>query len=137
MTPTEQKSPWTYQNEKNEMDGKTRTWACTTSDDRGGAQLCFRRIGSELNAYVTLPDTAEGGQFLCYEDACRANIRIDDKAAYSVSGRESDSGNTRIMFLPAQQLLANVKKTQTVMVEAPFFEQGKAVLHFNVQGLKF
>jgi hypothetical protein len=137
-TPPPPAQVWAYNKDTDEITGKARQWACTTSSDRGGAQLCFRRYGSELNAYLQLPDTIAGGQFFCYEDHCSTKIKLDDRAAYTVQGNSEGSGNTRIMFLPSPaQLLANVKKSKSAKIEAPIYSDGHDVLHFDVTGVVF
>jgi hypothetical protein len=127
-------SNWKYDG----INGQFNRCACTTSPDRGGARLCFRRKGSNLNAYLTLPETVEGGQFFCYEGHCTVRIKVDDRPAYAVSGNSESSGNTRIMFLPSESRFLNSLKTaHQVNIDAPFYSDGHEVLHFNVAGLKF
>jgi hypothetical protein len=137
-TPDIPASPWAYRESTDDMTGKTINFACTTSPDRGGSELCFRRKNGELNAYLRLPETLEGGQFLCYEDHCSTQIKVDSKAPYSVEGEEETSGNTRVMFLPnAASLLIRTKGAQRILVEATFYSEGHQTLHFDVSGLDF
>jgi hypothetical protein len=130
-------SNWDYESSKSEISGKPQSWACTTSADRGGAKLCFRRMSGQLNAYLQLPETLAGGQFFCYEEHCSTNIKVDAKPAYGVTGEEENSGNSRVIFLPAAGLLASAKRAKAIKIEAPFYSEGPQTLHFDVAGLEF
>lgn len=127
-------SSWTYDSNVDEITGKSKFYACTTSAE--GMKLCFRKIGNEFDSLISFPDHEE--QFLCLEDGCGTKVKVDDHAAFTIYGTETAEGDTHVMFLNSpQKLLSAVRRAKELKLQPPLFERGTTVYHFNVSGLNW
>lgn len=139
------KENWNYSWSVDEMTGKEQHWTTTTSTNTidfafpysGGStfELTVRNLGKKNE--VTL--SVSKGQFLSsfgYSKACM--VKFDDEAGTRFSyGSASDGSSNIIFFSNASKLISKLKKAKKVKIEAPFFNEGNKIIHFDVAGLKW
>ncbi len=84
--------------------------------------------------------SVERGQFTCEQyDNCTVSVRFDNGSirTYRYSGTTSAGDNSTIFINDYNTFLSAIKKSKRVKIEAAFFNNGKQVLDFNVDGLKW
>ena len=148
-TPDATKSPevvskWEYSEDKDQMRGTTTKFAVLTSENTVNldfpygshtGDLQFRRRPEDgLNILLHVQ-----GQFLCnsYNDG-HVSVKFDDKPIQKFSCAEPGDASTGWLFIsPASKFLAETRKSKTLVIEAPYFQNGNQQLTFSVAGLKF
>lgn len=92
------------------------------------------RISPEFGRNVILE--VERGQFLCGLDGCRVEARFDQgkPMSFSASG-PADLSTTTLFIDDYHRFLANLRKAETLRIEAPFYQEGNQVFEFEVGGL--
>lgn len=135
-------SLWDYSDTTDEMTNQTTRYACVKSTNKlyfdfpysGGSasQMCFRRKGNHLDAYIQI----QKGQFMCRSDDCVTTVKFDDGPLRTFGMSEADSGNSNILFFNSEpSLLASMRKSKHVKVQAKFYKEGRQVMEFDTGGL--
>ena len=96
-------------------------------------QLVLRRE-SKRNL-VTL--SVSKGQFVgSYNSTLR--VKFDKNKVESFSFSEPNDGTSNVIFIDSESRFINkLKKAKHLMIEAEFYQEGRVVIEFNVQGLKW
>lgn len=143
-TPEKPASDWYYTRDTDEMSGKERVFACTTSSNQvqlkwpyktQHVELCVRKHPSKgTDVYIRLEDD---GQFMCPSyDGCTIRIRFDEAEASAYSALASDSGATDVIFVAnAKRFIGAVSSAKKARIEAKFYEVGSQVMVFDVANL--
>jgi len=88
------------------------------------------RYGSDVILAV------EKGQLLCHSDECDVHVRFGDGNPQTFSGGEpSDNSNDMLFIQNYSRFVNNLRKVDTVYIEAPFYQEGNRVFEFDVRGL--
>lgn len=135
-------SQWTYRTDQDGM-GRQRSFASVTSDNTlsfafpyqgsQNATLTIRRV-SQLGTDVMVQ--IQRGQFLCGIEECAINIRFDSGPVQQFSASGPTDHSTTLLFINgAPRFISLLRKTKAVRVEATFYQEGRHVLEFNVEGL--
>lgn len=140
--PAEPTSKWVYSDDTDAMRGTKTFYATRLSDDEqkfdfpykgGKAQLMLRRRPSDgLNVLVTIE-----GQFICHSDDTVA-VKFDSQPIQRYPCSEPSDGSTGVMFINnTKRFVTNLKTAKTVIIEAPFYQEGRRQMTFDVQGLQW
>lgn len=97
--------------------------------------LIVRSDGTTKDALITVSKgqfmpSAMGNQYvrIKYDDA--------DPIQYSYSG--TADGSADVIFLEdANQIIQKLKKAENIMIDAPFYQEGRQVMKFDTAGLDF
>lgn len=137
---------WKYSVNKDDMSGKEIAYAQTSSANKQnlhwpygpgiGARLNLRRHPrSGKNAFVEI----DKGQILCRSyESCTIMIRFDDRPAskYAAKG-PSDGSSDTVFILNYSKFFAELKKSKTLIIELPMYQDGNRSWNFNVDDLSW
>jgi hypothetical protein len=142
--PTAQASNWTYSEDIDAMRGTSTHFAITTSGatldlpfpDNGGStvQLILRsRPKDGLSAIMQVSK----GQILCNTLAGgHLTVKFDDKPVREfLCGEPSDGSNDTLFVLSQNAFVKALLRSQSVTIEAEFYQAGTKQISFNTAGL--
>lgn len=138
---------WTYEATKDEMRGIESRFATTVSTNtvdfdfpyNGGSKLilALRKRGSEVDVMVSITK----GQILCGIQNCEAAFKFDDGAVQSITMSEPDSHASDLLFVAydktESKIISQLKNSKKLVIEVPFYQQGKKQFTFDVSGLEW
>ena len=138
---------WQYETSKDEMRGIESKFATTVSTNtvdfdfpyNGGSKLilALRKRGSEVDVMVSVTK----GQILCGIQNCEAAFKFDDGAVQSITMSEPDSHASDLLFVAydktESKIISQLKNSKKVVIEVPFYQQGKKQFTFDVSGLEW
>ena len=135
-------SSWKSSDDTDEMTGATTQWMCTVSKNsldfsfpyNGGAtgELCIRKENKSLDVYVTI----NPGQFMCGFEDCVVKLKFDDSPVATFTAIEANDGRSNTLFIRSEQrVLAKLKKSKRLKLQARYFQEGDRVLDFDTDGL--
>jgi TonB family protein len=138
-------SKWTYTQDKDVMRGTTTYFARLQSDNAlqfafpysGGARgaLYVRDKLGELNILLTM----DKGQFLCSEFSDdTVAVKFDDGPVEEFTCSDAADGSTAVIFIePEEKFLAELRTSTRLILEAPFFQEGRKQLTFQTRGIRW
>jgi len=132
---------WAYGQEYDRMTEETRYLAAVKSPElvyfdfpyQGGSELTMtiRKRGSVLDIYFKISN----GQFLTNQ---MARIKFDDGKPFDVSLIEPADYSTGLIFIDyTSKVLARIKKSNIMIIELPFYQEGNRSFIFDVRKLKW
>jgi hypothetical protein len=138
---------WQYEASKDEMRGIETRFATTVSTNtvdfdfpyNGGSKLilALRKRGSEVDVMVSITK----GQILCGIQNCEAAFKFDDGAVQSITMSEPDSHASDLLFVAydktESKIISQLKNSKKLVIEVPFYQQGKKQFTFDVSGLEW
>lgn len=138
---------WQYETSKDEMRGIESKFATTVSTNtvnfdfpyNGGSKLILtlRKRGSEVDVMVSITK----GQILCGIQNCEAAFKFDDGAVQSITMSEPDSHASDLLFIAydktESKIISQLKNSKKLVIEVPFYQQGKKQFTFDVSGLEW
>lgn len=135
-------SKWVYSDDTDAMRGTTSFYATRLSDDElkfdfpykgGKAQLMLRQRPSDgLNVMITIE-----GQFMCHSGDTVA-VKFDNQPIQHYPCSEPADASSGVLFINnAKRFVTNLKTTKTVIIEAPFYQEGRRQMTFYVEGLQW
>lgn len=138
---------WQYEASKDEMRGIESRFATTVSTNtvdfdfpyNGGSKLilALRKRGSEVDVMVSITK----GQILCGIQNCEAAFKFDDGAVQSITMSEPDSHASDLLFVAydktESKIISQLKNSKKLVIEVPFYQQGKKQFTFDVSGLEW
>lgn len=138
---------WQYETSKDEMRGIESRFATTVSTNtvdfdfpyNGGSKLilALRKRGSEVDVMVSITK----GQILCGIQNCEAAFKFDDGAVQSITMSEPDSHASDLLFVAydktESKIISQLKNSKKLVIEVPFYQQGKKQFTFDVSGLEW
>jgi len=139
----EPKSDWEYSTEEDKMSGEKMFFAATVSTNEiefefpygGGSTftLAVRNMKKENEVLMTVSK----GQFLTsLMSEQYVRMKFDDEKPINVNYSMSDNGSLDIIFFKStSKILAKLKTAKKIMIEAPFFDAGRQIVYFDVEGL--
>lgn len=136
---------WQYNTSVDEMDGKTRLFTSLTSDNElsfafpynGGSvgTIIIRNMEGKNSVLIKI----EKGQFMSnFNDSEYIRIKFDDDVLEKYNYSTAADGSSNLIF-PSQssKLISKIKKSKTIKIEAPFYNEGRQVLNFTTEGLEW
>lgn len=138
---------WEYKTTTDEMRGVKTKFATTVSSNtvnfdfpyNGGSKLILtlRQSGNEVDVIVKVSK----GQILCGVSGCEAAFKFDDGAVQMVTMAEPDNYASDVLFVmydkTENQIISKLKTSNKLVIEVPFFQEGKKQFTFDVSGLKW
>lgn len=138
---------WQYETSKDEMRGIESKFATTISTNtvdfdfpyNGGSKLILtlRKRGSEADVMVSITK----GQILCGIQNCEAAFKFDDGAVQSITMSEPDNHASDMLFVSydktESKIINQLKNSKKLVVEVPFYQEGRKQFTFDVSGLKW
>lgn len=138
---------WVYETNKNEMTDVVRHFASKESKNTVQLTYPINRHSSGLITLIKTPTdnivmlTIPTGQF----ESSSTNdgnilVRFDDGTPENYSYEDSADGDTSVIFLYspiADKFITNFKNAKEVKIECNLFKDGKEVLKFDVDNLKW
>jgi hypothetical protein len=137
---------WKYTETTDELTGKPTKTACTTSTNEVHleppyesvtADFCIRNSAKfGIDAYINLNGS---GQILCSSyEGCTVKASFDKGPVKAFPGAEAADHSSNIIFINnTNRLIAEVKKSETVVIELRFYQAGVQDLTFKTEGLKW
>lgn len=139
-------SNWQYDEFVDEMRGTTTYTATTLSKNEvdldspygGGTNLALiiRHSDEQGNEVLVVTDN---GQLWCEYSNCMMAVKFDDGDIENYSMARAAAGSSEAMFLDgSEEIFADkLKKSNTVMLEIGFFNNGNQQFTFDIAGLEW
>ncbi|WP_256670991.1 hypothetical protein, partial [Pseudomonas sp. FSL R10-0765] len=78
------------------------------------------------------------GQFICGYDDCYVRVRFANGKAQRMSASEpSDHSNNLLFISNASSFISQARKSDTVFIEANFYQEGSRVFEFDISDLEW
>lgn len=134
---------WTYSQQYDEMSEKTSYFAQCTSTNSEQFEFpytdpCYMSIvvrqspkyGKDVYVSITT------GQFNVKFQGTPVKFKFDDGAAETYGFNSADDGSHDVLFSNnPKRLIAKLKNSKTLKIEAEFFKEGSRIFRFNTEGL--
>lgn len=140
-------SNWIYNTTKDEMRGQEEKFATTVSTNsvdfdfpyNGGSKLILtlRKSGNKTDVMVTVSK----GQILCGIRGCETALKFDTGAVQTITMTEPDNHASDVLFVmhdkTEDKIINQLKTSKKLVIEVPFYQEGKKQFTFDVSGLKW
>jgi hypothetical protein len=136
---------WTYSADIDPMSGKEARYASVDADSdlnfsfpyqKPNRPSLFIRAHPKYGTDVIL--RVEKGQFICRYDRCSVMVRFDDKPAVRFTATQpSDNSSTSLFLSPSKKMIAGLKTSTVVRVQATFYQEGDQIMTFKTAGLSW
>jgi len=136
---------WTYSADIDPMSGKEARYASVDADSdldfsfpyqKPNRPSIFIRVHPKYGTDVIL--RVEKGQFICRYDSCSVMVRFDDKPAVRFTATQpSDNSSTSLFLSPSKKMIAGLKTSTVVRVQATFYQEGDQIMTFQTTGLSW
>lgn len=145
IEPVKEYTPWTYDENLDEMTDKKSYFAQTTSTNvlefefpyQGGSNftLTIRKKPGETDCYIQVSK----GQFLGDFSGDRTlRLRFDDANPVNYSYSMASDGSSDLVFINnVQGFISRLKKSKRLKVEAEFYQEGRQIMEFDVSNLEW
>lgn len=140
----EAKSKWKYSEKIDEMDHSKTEYAKLISDNKlefefpynGGSTFTFwlRKTNGKYDLLLSV----DKGQFLSnLLDSEKLRIKFDEGEAFKWNYADANDGSVDVIFPEySDDFLEALKKSKTMLIEAPFAFAGRQVIRFKTENLK-
>lgn len=139
------KELWNYSESEDKMTGEKRYFAECKSTNQinfefpydGGTTftLTIRNMGKG-NAVILSGDKCQFTSSYSGSETCR--VKFDDADPVNYSYNMSADGSSDLIFFTYQDnFISKLKGAKKLMIEAPFYDAGKQIIEFDVEGLKW
>lgn len=145
-TKEESSSNWTYQQDKEELTGKSSWYASCTSDNFESFDFPYNtepiyltitirkspRYGTDV--FISVPT----GQFNSKYDGTYISVRFDKGKVRRWSCSEpSDNSSTTLFINNAKSFIKKLKSSKECRISAEFYQEGSPTFMFKTAGLKW
>ena len=136
-------SNWNYSNDEDKMSGEQQYFSSTTSINKidfefpydGGStfRLIIRNMGRGNEVLMIVSN----GQFLTsITSSEKARIKLDGGSVLNYNFRSSNDGSVDVIFFnSSNKLISALKTSKKIMIEVPFYQAGRQIIYFDVEGL--
>lgn len=141
---------WEYETSNDEMRGIEKQYAYIRSTNKvefdfpyeGGSNLRItlrRDVGKSTDIMFTISK----GQFTCntFSGDCYASVKIDDNAVEEIQLVGTSDHSSEVLFIESEQdsikFIQQLLKANKIIVELPFYQEGRQQFKFDVAGLKW
>lgn len=143
--PKEPESKWAYFNDKDEMRGTESRYAqlegsnTINLDFPYGEQRGRMVVRQSAQFGFDILVGVESGQIMCNSfSRSYVNVKFDDGPIQRFGCNDASDGTNNMVFIEgAKGFLAKLKKSEKVIVEAEFFQNGMQQLAFDTANLKW
>jgi len=81
------------------------------------------------------------GQILCGIQNCETAFKFDNGEVQSITMSEPDSHSSDLLFVAydktESKIIEQLKNSKKLVIEVPFYQEGKKQFTFNVNGLEW
>jgi hypothetical protein len=141
----EVKSNWSYSEDEDKMTNEKRFFASSVSTNEiefefpynGGSNftLTLRNMGKGNEIVLQVSK----GQFMSgimSSEHCR--VKFDDGETVKYTYNSASDGSADVIFFDnSTKFLTKLKTAKKLMIEAPFFDAGRQVINFEIEGLSW
>lgn len=140
----EEEEIWTYEYQVDEMTGDTIKFAGSVSTNQldfefpynGGSDMIL--IIREVEGQTEVAFKIKPGQFVGSYSGEKLRIKFDDDDVSFYEYVDAANGVSDIIFLAkSKRFIKRLLATKKLMVEAPFFDAGRQIAHFDTEGLEW
>ena len=141
--PVETIPNWEYAEDEDKMTNEKRYFATCSSTNQlefefpydGGSSfiLTLRNMGKG-NEIVLKVSKGQFMSSIMSSEYCRVKFDEGETVNYSFNSA-SDGSSDIIFFVNSNKFLTKLKTAKKLMIEAPFFNAGRQVINFDVEGL--
>lgn len=139
------KSKWSYSEKEDKMSGTKQFFATTVSTNKvkfkfpydGGSEfyLIVRNLGKK-NELLFQVSKGQIMPSILNSEHCR--IKFDDGEPMDVNYSMPADASSDLIFLDkSTQLIQNLKTAKKVMIEVPYYDEGRQIAEFDVEGLEW
>lgn len=143
-------SNWTYDESKDEMRNIESKFASISSDNQaqfnfpydGGSNLTIT-LRKRTNEPSEIMFVVSKGQYSCdtISDNCYASVKFDDNAIESIALDAPADHSSDVLFIKStrdtESFIKSLLRSKSVIVELPFYQEGKKQFKFSPDGLKW
>ena len=143
--PVEPMNTWQYEEDTDKMTSKIELFASVEAKEKlqfnfpyaGGSTATF--MIRKKDGKTSLLLLISKGQFhYNYGEQKQVRIRFDDTPAKNYNYSEASDGSSDVIFLNDEKgILAQIKASKKMLIEAEFYQEGNRTMEFNVEGLKW
>lgn len=137
---------WTYEEDIDEMTSKKMYFAYNISPVmltfkfpyEGGSTFKLALRNSDNENHVLL--ICSKGQFMpSYGTGETMRVKFDDNQPFKINYTMPTDGSTNIVFLDVAntQFLSMLKRSEKLIIEATFYDEGNRQIRFNTKGLRW
>ncbi|WP_052209122.1 hypothetical protein [Acinetobacter sp. A47] len=141
---------WLYGEKKDEMRGKTTKFASLLSDNQvnfdfpydGGSHLIITLKKKNAEPTDVLFSVTKG-QYSCntISDYCYASVKFDNQKIINIALSEPEQHSSDVLFIEdqvdADNFINSILKSKSVIIELPFYREGRQQFKFTLYGLKW
>lgn len=138
------KSPWQYSQTSNEMDGTKYYFASNTSLNElkfefpYGSSDFTLTLRYQSNGRTDIMLQGSSCQFLGSLGTEYVRLKFDEKEPFNVYYSEPEDVSSGLIFLQStKKIISNIKTAKELKIEAPFFQEGRQIIRFNVENLEW
>ncbi len=144
-TPEEPEPNWKYEEHADKMTGDKSYYAICESTNaiefdfpyNGGSTMGIqvRNMGKGNDVLITISK----GQFMSnYDNSEFLRAKFDDEQPMNLSYIETADHSSDVIFIAsANKFIAKLKTAKKLMLEAPFYNSGRQIGEFNLEGLEW
>lgn len=143
-------SNWIYESKDDEMRGITSKYAMILSDNQayfdfpydGGSNLKIT-IRKRSNEPAEIMFVISKGQYSCdtISDNCFTTIKFDDGSVENIELSSTTDHSSDVLFIAynedSDRFIKSLLKSKKLIVELPFYQEGKKQFKFTTSGLKW
>jgi hypothetical protein len=139
------KEVWSYSENVDKMTNQKKYYAEVISTNKiefefpynGGSTFTIQIRNSGNGNEASL--RVSKGQFLpSIMNENTVKIKFDNNAAYDLNYGSEKTGKSDVIFLAmSDQFIQQMKTAKKLMIECEFFNEGKKIIDFDVEGLKW
>jgi hypothetical protein len=136
-------SKWNYETVADKMSGKVAQYA--TVDAQESLRFKFPYTGTNMPTLMLRKHPKYGtdvllqvdkGQFLCGVSSCSVLVKIDNNPPVRYTANGSGDHDPKVLFIsPSQKLIAAIKNSKEVNIQATFYHEGEPIMTFPTAGL--
>lgn len=134
---------WRYEENEDKMTGKKSLTAFVVSSNTeffdfpydGGSRFIFGvRKGKFNDLYVATTKGQFSGSY-----NRKIKMRFDDEPAMVLNFGEASDGSSDVIYpdISRNKVIAKLKKSKRLLIEATFHQQGLVIMEFNVEGFNW
>ncbi len=137
---------WKYQDEEDKMTGTIHHLATCESTNilnfkfpyEGGStcKLIIQKVGDD-SAVLLYVSKGQFSPSILSDEYCRVKFDEDKTVNYTYNDPSNDASVEYIIFDNPIRFINKLKNTKKLLIEAPFFQEGRQIIEFNTEGLNW
>ena len=143
-TKTESTTVWSYSQSTDEMSGDISFFATNQSKDN----IKFSFPYNYCDFTLTIRNKNGVNEILLRGSSCQfmpgilgneyLRIKVDDNEPFNISYSDAADGSADVIFFSSvPKVLSSIKKGKELKIEAPFFQDGRKIIKFDIENLEW